>query len=306
MTDQTAPIPDFLLRHLAERETARNTATAEAYAALTEREQRLVREAAVMGYVQGTRHPADEKHPKDSWVTALVVQECLAFPDLYPTMNAVRDAARQATVTDQTLRRNIAEALLARAKQGMAVPLASQGGPTTSLFGADEYDLADAVLAVLAVRDAARQAAGQPVAAKKPVVDELSARDSLYLYAMVGKVKDDSNSQMAVRKLDAYREEILAEAKLSAALAEEDYQRVVRAASQLEKNLRARIAELEAVQQQPAVEQPAEELTASDRQFLTFALDLADNRMANRSDEFDTEDYAALARLRQLAEEGAL
>ena len=97
MTDQTAPIPDFLLRHLAERETARNTATAEAYAALTEREQRLVREAAVMGYVQGTRHPADEKHPKDSWVTALVVQECLAFPDLYPTMNAVRDAARQAT-----------------------------------------------------------------------------------------------------------------------------------------------------------------------------------------------------------------
>ena len=96
MTDQTAPIPDFLLRHLAERETARNTATAEAYAALTEREQRLVREAAVMGYVQGTRHPADEKHPKDSWVTALVVQECLAFPDLYPTMNAVRDAARQA------------------------------------------------------------------------------------------------------------------------------------------------------------------------------------------------------------------
>lgn len=44
---------------------------------------------------------------------------------------------------------------------------------------------------------------------------------------------------------NAYRDEVLAEAKLSAELAEEDYRRVVGAASQLEKNLRARIAELE-------------------------------------------------------------
>ncbi|MFJ7070156.1 hypothetical protein [Streptomyces sp. NPDC101115] len=42
-------------------------------------------------------------------------------------------------------------------------------------------------------------------------------------------------------------------------------------------------------------------LTDDERQFLTFALDLADNRMANRSDEFTTEDYEALAHLRQIA-----
>ncbi|MFB7605240.1 hypothetical protein [Streptomyces gardneri] len=59
----------------------------------------------------------------------------------------------------------------------------------------------------------------------------------------------------------------------------------------------------------PAVGQPAEAhttdepLTAAERQFLTFALDLADNRMANRSDEFTTEDYEALAAFRRMAEE---
>ncbi|MFF8840531.1 hypothetical protein [Streptomyces sp. NPDC015130] len=51
--------------------------------------------------------------------------------------------------------------------------------------------------------------------------------------------------------------------------------------------------------------QPADApLTAAERQFLTFALDLADNRMANRSDEFTTDDYEALARLRRTVEEG--
>ncbi|MFD7609651.1 hypothetical protein [Streptomyces sp. NPDC059828] len=78
-------------------------------------------------------------------------------------------------------------------------------------------------------------------------VEQPRARDELYLFAMVGKVQEDGNRQMAVRKLDAYRDELLADAKRSAALAEEDYQRVVRAASQMEETLRARIAELEAV-----------------------------------------------------------
>lgn len=39
-------------------------------------------------------------------------------------------------------------------------------------------------------------------------------------------------------------------------------------------------------------------LTPAERQFLTFALDLAADHMANRGDEFDEEDDAALARLR--------
>lgn len=40
----------------------------------------------------------------------------------------------------------------------------------------------------------------------------MSARDDLYLFAMVGKVQEDGNRAMAVRKLDAYRTEVLAKA----------------------------------------------------------------------------------------------
>lgn len=43
-------------------------------------------------------------------------------------------------------------------------------------------------------------------------------------------------------------------------------------------------------------------LTPAERQFLTFALDLAADHMADRGDEFTAEDDAALDRLRQLAE----
>ncbi|MFE6785147.1 hypothetical protein ACFVFF_23110 [Streptomyces sp. NPDC057680] len=92
MPDPARTIPDFLLQHLVDREAERQNAPAEFYATLTDRERALVRDAAVMGYVQGTLHPRGEKHPKDSWVTALVVQECLAFPDLYPAINATQPA----------------------------------------------------------------------------------------------------------------------------------------------------------------------------------------------------------------------
>ncbi|MFD9569955.1 hypothetical protein ACFWBI_08935 [Streptomyces sp. NPDC059982] len=46
-----------------------------------------------------------------------------------------------------------------------------------------------------------------------------------------------------------------------------------------------------------------EPLTHDERQFLTFALDLAADHMAGRGDEFTAEDDAALARLRQLTQE---
>ncbi|MFC8008714.1 hypothetical protein [Streptomyces cinereoruber] len=89
----TSPsIPEWLAADIAQRAADRQTAAAEFYATLTDRERALVRDAAVMGYVQGTLHPRGEKHPKDSWVTALVVQECLAFPDLYPAINAATTA----------------------------------------------------------------------------------------------------------------------------------------------------------------------------------------------------------------------
>ena len=158
-------------------------------------------------------------------------------------------------MTDQTLRRDIAEALLARIKQAVVEPAMPWGGSTTSLLAADGYDPADAVLAVLAIRDAARQAAGQPdtEAAASPVCE-----------------------CQPVRLHDDYRE----------------------AAVYLHEATCPTVGQPAAAAETP--------LTDAERQFLTFALDLADNRMANRSDEFDTEDYAALARLRQLAEEGAL
>ncbi|MEU8316686.1 MULTISPECIES: hypothetical protein [Actinomycetes] len=44
-----------------------------------------------------------------------------------------------------------------------------------------------------------------------------------------------------------------------------------------------------------------EQLTDADRQFLTFALGLAADRMASRGDEFTDEDDAALAKLRRWA-----
>ena len=38
----------------------------------------------------------------------------------------------------------------------------------------------------------------------------MSAREALYLFAMVGKVHNDSNRGMALGKLDAYKAEVLA------------------------------------------------------------------------------------------------
>jgi hypothetical protein len=47
----------------------------------------------------------------------------------------------------------------------------------------------------------------------------------------------------------------------------------------------------------------ADALTDTDRQFLTFALDLAGDQMASRGDEFGEEDAAAMEKLRRLAAE---
>lgn len=82
-----APLPEWLVGHLVERADARQRRAAEVYNALTERERALVCEAAVMGYVQGLMRDRSEGVPKNSQVVALVVQECLAFPDLYPTIS---------------------------------------------------------------------------------------------------------------------------------------------------------------------------------------------------------------------------
>ncbi|MEV2249371.1 hypothetical protein AB0I94_02240 [Streptomyces sp. NPDC050147] len=48
---------------------------------------------------------------------------------------------------------------------------------------------------------------------------------------------------------------------------------------------------------------PTNVLADSERQFLTFALDLAADQMASRGDEFDEDDEAALAKFRRMADE---
>ena len=49
-----------------------------------------------------------------------------------------------------------------------------------------------------------------------------------------------------------------------------------------------------------------EGLTVDERQFLTFALELAADQMASRGNEFDDADEAALKSLRRMADEAAV
>ncbi|MFF7631389.1 hypothetical protein [Streptomyces cyaneofuscatus] len=90
------PLPDGLVDYLIARDAQRADAVTQFLGALTDREHALIREAAVMGYVQGRRHPVGEEHPKDSAVLRLVVDAALAVPDLYPAVAAVSE---QTTVT---------------------------------------------------------------------------------------------------------------------------------------------------------------------------------------------------------------
>lgn len=80
------PLPPELVTYFAAREAARAEAVNAFLASLTERERRLMTEAAVMAYVHGCQHPQGAEHPKDSAVLAGVIDACLAMPDLYPTI----------------------------------------------------------------------------------------------------------------------------------------------------------------------------------------------------------------------------
>ncbi len=86
-----------LLAYLAAREEQRANRVQMTYATLTKREKALVTEAAVMGFFQGTQAAGgfNAKIPKNSVVTTVVIDACLAYPDLYPAMDRV---ARRAGV----------------------------------------------------------------------------------------------------------------------------------------------------------------------------------------------------------------
>ena len=82
----------YLEARRAHREADRNAILA----GLTKREQELVRDAAVMGYVQGRMVPRSRSDgsdiPPDGVILASVLDGCLAMSDLYP---AVRRAYRR-------------------------------------------------------------------------------------------------------------------------------------------------------------------------------------------------------------------
>ncbi|WP_331731832.1 hypothetical protein OG298_45165 (plasmid) [Streptomyces sp. NBC_01005] len=86
MTQQ--PLPDSLISYLEQRGAAHADAVTTMFSTLTDRERALIKDAAAMGYVRGRMHPEGEPHPKDSAVLVEVIDACLAFPDLYPAINA--------------------------------------------------------------------------------------------------------------------------------------------------------------------------------------------------------------------------
>ncbi|MFD4912803.1 hypothetical protein ACFWNR_06225 [Streptomyces virginiae] len=96
----TTAIPDFLVDYLAQRDEQRVTETLNMLADLSERELLLVKEAAVMGWVQGIRH-ADQKIPKDRQVLFTVADACRSFADLYPTITGWTPAADEDVEADR-------------------------------------------------------------------------------------------------------------------------------------------------------------------------------------------------------------
>jgi hypothetical protein len=82
-----AELPDALLALFADREAERHQRAADRFATFTERERALMKDAAVMGYVQGTMHPKGDRCPPDSWILRTVIESCMAHPDLYRAVN---------------------------------------------------------------------------------------------------------------------------------------------------------------------------------------------------------------------------
>jgi hypothetical protein len=86
--------PEGLIDYLAIRDAARETRRQALLSSLTPREAALVREAAVMGFVQGTMHSGAARVviPKDSEILRRTVDGFLAFPDTYPNVTGYTEA----------------------------------------------------------------------------------------------------------------------------------------------------------------------------------------------------------------------
>lgn len=98
-------LPESLIRYLAARDAQRADDVKSILDALTIREQRLVMDAAVMGYVRGKMSTQGEPVPKNGVILGEMVDACLthrdailrevvdatlAFSDLYAVLTGVR------------------------------------------------------------------------------------------------------------------------------------------------------------------------------------------------------------------------
>lgn len=86
----TGALPEGYLDYLAARDQQRVETVATMWDNLTEREQLLVKEAAVMGWVQGVRHH-DQTIPNNRDLVVKVLDAATSFDDLYPTLAALQE-----------------------------------------------------------------------------------------------------------------------------------------------------------------------------------------------------------------------
>jgi hypothetical protein len=93
----TTDIPEGLVSYLATMDRYRAQQVDAALEARTSDELALMKEAAVMAYVQGMQAGRDVPIPKDSALLRMVVGACLAMPDLYPTISRSPGDAEEAT-----------------------------------------------------------------------------------------------------------------------------------------------------------------------------------------------------------------
>ncbi|MCX4543820.1 hypothetical protein [Streptomyces sp. NBC_01565] len=82
-----ADIPEALANYMIKRDKERADRIAAVWAEFTEREQGLIKDAAVMGWVQGSMSTrAGEQWPGDWVAVPTVLGACLGLPHLYPTI----------------------------------------------------------------------------------------------------------------------------------------------------------------------------------------------------------------------------
>lgn len=99
----TAALDDLVAAMVVEGDRRRHDQATRVLAAMTEREQALVREVAVMAGIWGMYDAGDytTRPPRDSDVLHRAVRECLAMPDLYPTLARIaRNAERRTAHTE--------------------------------------------------------------------------------------------------------------------------------------------------------------------------------------------------------------